>query len=740
MNTGGARCAALMAVFCGAVWAAEEVPFSIKGSAGELTVDVKGLSLAPLFAESPVSEATGEDFWTLALEPAAGGEGSDEVVLKSQAQPSPTVRRTRSGLKVTYDTLTDGKRTFDIALTLVVRGTEEAFEVDGEIRNGTKEWGVKCFTGPIFNGIQADLERTPLLMPNGFGCRVTRLPDEGKEAWPWRNAGKTMTVSADYPSANGTMQWFAFAGETGGLYFGCHDARYGSKTLKVSYDATRKTFGALFQHRFFVLPGGRGAVPKIAVRPYAGDWHAAARVYRAWVDSVEKPIGKPEWVKTSTGWLLTILKQQNGEIIWPYGMLDQLGALAEERGLDTLGLFGWGYGGHDHLYPDYNPCPLMGGEKALREGIEKVHARGKKVILYANGYMMERGTAFWTRTGKKLAVTNKDRETTVQEFWRKYSDTAGYHFDLACTVTRAWRERLLSLAMQANEFGADGILFDQLGGRGPMPCYAEGHGHPVPAMVYAQDRKKMLHEIAETMKGINPDFVIMTEGFFDALLDSVTYFHGYLLGIFKDSAERIARREAQHRMNEIFPEMVRYTYPETICTVRFPSPLIDRQMANYTCTFGWRLEIESRYAPDRDYLLNRVPPKVEDYGKIVEKPSVDLMRDLPFDATAAYMKRVAVFQKKNAALLMTGTFTDTEGFTCKGSGIVAKGYKSGDTFGVMLWNTTDQLAAFVLNVPNAVWVSASEPEAERVEAFSKLAPQTVRLLIWRSRQSIKEYN
>jgi len=710
----------------------------IANKAGELRWDVKGLSLAPLHADCPSSEAAGEDFWTLALESAPGFEGPDTFVLKSQTQPVPAVKRTRNGLEVVYDGLTDGKKAFGISLTLVVRGTEDAFEVGGEIRNGTKEWVVKGFTGPIFNGIRTELKRTPLLMPNGFGCRMSSLPDEGKEAWPWRKSGERLTATADYPSANGTMQWFAFAGETGGLYFGCHDARYGSKTLKVSYDGTRKTFDGLFQHRFFVLPGGRGAIPKVVVRPYAGDWHAAARFYRAWVDSVEKPIEKPAWVKTSTGWLLTILKQQNGEIVWPYGTLDQLGALAEERGLDTLGLFGWGYGGHDHLYPDYNPCPLMGGEKALREGIGKAHARGKKVILYANGYMMERGTAYWTATGKKLAVTGKDRETTVQEFWRKYSDTAGYHFDLACTVTRAWRERLLSLAMQANDFGADGILFDQLGGRGPMPCYAAGHGHPVPSMVYADDRKKMLHEIAATMKGVNPDFVIMTEGFFDALLDSITYFHGYLLGIFKDSAERIARQQTQPRTNGIFPEMVRYTYPETICTVRFPSPLIDRQMANYTCAYGWRLEIESRYAPDRDYLLSRVPPKVEDYGKIVEKPSVDLMRNLPFDATVNYMKRVAVFQKKNAALLMTGTFTDTEGFTCKGHSIVAKGYKSGNTFGVLLWNTADQPAAFTLNVPNAEWVSASEPETDRVEAFSELAPQTVRLLIWRSRQPVNE--
>lgn len=695
-----------------------------------MSFDAKGFSLSPSVPAALSSAATGEDFWTMTLEPSPAAKSTNDVVIRSQSQPLPKVLRKGNDLTLTYGSLRAGDETFDISLTVTVRSTGDAFEFGGTIRNGTKDWIVNNFKGPVFSGIKADLARTPLLMPIGFGCRIGALPEKGKEVWPWRGGGDNFAVAANYPSAGGTMQWFAFAGKDAGIYWGCHDDSCGSKSMRVGYDLKRELFYALFQHSFFVLPGKRGVIPSVIVKPYTGDWHVAAQAYRTWVDSVGTLVRQPAWSKTSTGWLLAILKQQNGEIVWPYGTLDKLGELADERGLDTLGLFGWGYGGHDHLYPDYNPCPLMGGEKALREGIQKLHARGKRVILYANGYMMERGTAFWTATGKDLAVTCRDRESTVQEFWRKYSDTPGYHFDLACTVTQAWRERLLNLAMQANDFGADGILFDQLGGRGPMPCYAAGHGHPVPSMVYAGDRKMMLREIAEKMQRVNPEFVIMTEGFFDALLDSISYFHGYLLGIFKDSAERIARQQARQHMNGIFPEMVRYTYPEAVCTVRFPSPLLDRAMANYTCVYGWRLEIETRYAPDRDYLLNRVPPKVEDYGKIVEKPSVDLMRDLPFDETVAYMKQVAVFQTQNAKLLLTGTFTDTEGFMVNGRGIVAKGYISGKTLGTMLWNTSDRAEAFTLSVPGYRLVSASAPDAQTVEAFSELAPQAVRLLTW----------
>jgi hypothetical protein len=724
--------AAAVSLLCGGVFAQEAQRITIP--AGELRWDEKGFSLSPSWPECPSSSATGVPSWRLILEPAQGSEAKGDVLLESHRQTPPKVAEASNELTLSYPTLTDGKNRLEIALTLTIRGAGDRFEIDGEIQNGTKDWVVKVFRGPVFSGIRTELAKTPLLMPDGFGCRVNRLPSDEKDMWPWRKMGNELTVTAHYPSAAGTMQWFAFAGEAGGLYFGCHDARCQAKALRVSYDPERKTFSAMFQHGFFLRPGERRPVPTMIVKPYQGDWHAAARVYRTWVDSVSKPIERPAWAKTASGWLLAILKQQNGEIIWPYDTLDKLSEIADQRGLDILGLFGWGYGGHDHLYPDYNPCPLMGGEKALREGIKKAHARGKRVILYANGQLMERGTAYWSETGQHLAVTKKDGGT-VQEFWHKYQDAPGYHFDIGCNVAKGWRDRLLMLAMQANSLGADGILYDQLGGRGPLPCYAEGHGHPVPAMVYEYDRKEMLREIAEKMKGVNPDFVLMTEGFFDTLLDSIAYFHGYLLGIFKDSADRIACQQREPGMNGIFPEMARYTYPEVACTVRVPSPLMSRSMANYTCAYGWRLEIETRYAPDRDYLLTGHIPKVEDYGTVLDKPDLSLMQSLPAGETAAYMRRVAEFQKRNTPLLMTGTFTDTEGFTCKGAGVVAKGYKAGDLLGVVLWNTSDKSAAFTLRVPEAECVSASEPEQGTIEAFSPLAPQTLRLIVWKRRGS-----
>lgn len=718
-----------------AVATAEETPLDVAIPAGKMVVEWRGISLAPAIAGCPASEATGEPFWAVVIEPAPGKyDGRGDAVLESQSQAKPKVTTSPSGGTLTYDGLTDGKATFDITLSLTFESFENGFKIGGELRNNTKDWVVKSFIGPVVNGIRTELSKTPLLLPAGFGWRVNQVPSDPKNRKPWMQNGNRLMVSARYPSASGTMQWMALAGDSAGIYFGSHDPRFGAKTLTVRFDPTRKTFGAAVLHEVFVHPGERFALPPWMVRPYAGDWHVAARTYRAWVDSVGKQIEKPAWAKTASGWLLAILKQQNGDIMWPYGTLDRLADVADSRRLDILGLFGWGYGGHDHLYPDYNPCPLMGGEKGLREGIRQTHARGKRVILYANGQLIERGTAYWTTTGQHLAVTCKD-SSTVQEFWHKYGNTPGYHFDIGCHAAQGWRYRMLSLAMQANDFGADGILYDQLGVRGPTACYAADHGHPVPWMSYEADRKELLRHIAEAMRKVNPEFIIMTEGFHDAVLDSVCYFHGCVRGTFQDSARLIADRLAGRRADDLFPELMRFTYPEVASTIRFPSPLVDRPMANYTIAYGLRYEIESRYLPDRDYLLTGRIPAIEDYKTVLSKPDITLVRALPPRETAEYLKRAAAFQKKHAELLMTGAFVDNEGFTFRGQGVVAKGYQAPGRLGVILWNTTEKPAAFTLGVPSAELVSASEPERDEAGAFSELPPQTVRLLIWKMKQS-----
>ncbi len=104
-----------------------------------------------------------------------------------------------------------------------------------------------------------------------------------------------------------------------------------------------------------------------------------------------------------------------------------------------------------------------------------VHAqkRGKRVCIYANGQLQQVGaTAFWEQYGKDIALVKKDGSLVLQHY-HKYSDIPRYDFALGCLHATPWHERMRSLARQANDLGADAILYDQLGIFSPFACYGK---------------------------------------------------------------------------------------------------------------------------------------------------------------------------------------------------------------------------------------------------------------------------
>ena len=718
-------------LLCGVGHAAGEAALQIKSASAQLAFDARGISLTPTNAACPVVQAKGDPVWAVLLQPdMAPPVEPTTAVLTNQGQEIHRERIT-NGLRVTYGSLTDGKRTWHIRVTLQIQTSGDAFEVTGQVKNDEPGWMICGFVGPVLNGIQADLATHPALLADGFGRRVNRVPTNLKKPWPWHRWGRGLEISTAYPSRRGTMQWCAFSGAKGGLYLGCHDADHGAKTFAVRYDPARNSFGLAVKHQAFCAAGKCWTLPNTVFLPYTGSWHTAAHYYRAWYDSVKPQCDVPDWVRDASGWLLCILKQQNGEVLWDYPALEALCQVADRRGLDILGLFGWAHGGHDHLYPDYFPDPKMGGEKALRTALKKVHQNGKRSIIYANGQLQERDTPFWQKQGKDLTIIKKDGQP-VEQTWHKYRNAPAYQFGLGCLAAQGWYDRMLSLAIQANDLGADGILYDQLGVSGPMACYAAGHGHPVPSMVYAKDRVRFLHRIREHMRTVNPDFIVMTEGLHDSVLDSVALFHGCVLGMFQVSDAEILARLKAEAVSDAFPEMFRYTFPEVMSTVRVPTPMLDRVMVNYTCTYGLRYEIESRYAPDVRFLRQGKVPEVAEYEDVISKPNITMMRSVPQDESVRYLKQVIEFQHAYADLLLRGRFTDVEGLELAGTPLVAKGFTAGDRLGVVLWNPGDRPASFSLRVPGASLLSASDPEHGKVEALSALPAQSIRLLVWKT--------
>lgn len=713
-------------------------PTVLQTGAGRLSYSDKGLQL-DANEKCPSSVANGDAIWAVVLQNMT--DNTKEVIISSKDN-IPEITATANGFRLSYPSLVQEGKKWDVQIDLDFSVQGEAFQVTGVVSNRVSDWVVMKFTGPVLNGIEAGLSSFPLLMPCGLGqifvkepsaeSPVSKVSLKGALTWQYNKAVSAYEITAEYPCRFATMQWCAMAGEKGGLYFASHDKEFRSKQFRVRYQPENKTFGLAFQHDMTCFAGQSRTIPPQIIMPYSGTWHKGADYYRAWYNTANPLQDVPVWAQNSSGWMLTILKQQNDEIMWNYNDLAGLNRLSSERGLDIIGLFGWAHGGHDRFYPDYHPDPAMGGREALVKALADIRKTGKHSIIYANGQLIDQnGTDYWNETGKNITVLKKDG-TPDYEKWHKYTDAPARIHGLACLGTDAWYERMLFLALQANELGADGILYDQLAVRPPKICYSPNHGHSVPAIVYEKDRCRLLERIANHMKTINPGFVVMTEGLCDAELNSVYYFHGYENGAYVPLQEELSARLNGTAPTSVFPEMFKYTFPEVLNTVRNPSTVANRLIMNYGTVYGLKQELESRYAADVRHLKEDRIPVPEDYHNVISKPNLDMVISEDPVAAKKYMRQVIDFQRDHADLLWQGKFVDAQGFSLQAAaGVMAKAFVSGNRIGIVVWNTGAQEQEFLLEVPGYTFDHATEPGRGHVSVNEKLKAEHIRLLIWK---------
>lgn len=557
-----------------------------------------------------------------------------------------------------------------------------------------------------------------LYMPSGLGTKVD-LPKAGQKAFPpWKEVAGTFVFEPPmYPGPGYSMPWLAVTDGKRCLYWQAEQLNRAPLRFCISFDPGTKEIAV-------------SAGQPLVFERLAGGWHAAAKTYRAMWNCAYKLASKTAAIREMTGFLLVILKQQNGEIIWPYTEFEELADRCEERGINWVGLFGWTRGGHDTLYPEYEPDEAMGGRAALEKGIALLQRRSIKVVLYANGQLQERGTTDYWRTLGKDARLVDEHGNPRGETWHKYSDAPAHHFDYACLSMPCWHEAMKKVARLAAELGADGLLYDQLGTTAPRTCFAKNHRHIPGEHVYAADRAELLDHVLAEARQINPQFLLLTEGLHDSLLSSVAAYHGWVKGTYPKQGIAFLDPNPPALDYPPFPFIFQYTFPELVCTVRIPTPLVPRDWANYAALIGMRHEIEIRYAPDRRYIRDGKKPRGEDYGTIRQKP--DLASMLAEDASASrdYLKALTSLQRRFADIFYGGRFTDNEGFSCVATSaqVIAKSFTGENRMGVVVCNLGTESAQIDVKTDRC-FVGAYEPEAGKVDPATPLAAKTLRVYV-----------
>jgi hypothetical protein len=159
--------------------------------------------------------------------------------------------------------------------------------------------------------------------------------------------------------------------------------------------------------------------------------------------------------------------------------------------------------------------------------------------------------------------------------------------------------------------------------------------------------------------------------------------------------------------------------------------MITRTDANFAAIYGLRHEIESRYPGDVEYLLNGTLPTAENYSNVVDPPSLTKINLVPAEEATSYVHSLIDFEKKNPDFFRYGKFIDQEGIEVKGKDILAKGFLNGKRIGVIVWNKNQAVKNdFSISIPGYQVKNATEPLNEKVNTFSPLDANTIRLLIF----------
>lgn len=472
-----------------------------------------------------------------------------------------------------------------------------------------------------------------------------RIPD------PYRQIaasapGREPALRLTYPFP-ASMQWFTLNNGEEGIYVGSHDRSLMTTCLNVMTHEGGVLSASIVKYPF-VAAGETWTSEPVVVRVYKGTWHQASRTYRAWTDTwLDKP-DAPAWLRRSPGWVLPFFKGQSGHITATYSDLPGMFRQAQAAGITVLNCFGWVKQGFDNLYPEYETDEALGGEPALRTALGEVQRAGGHTILYTQGQLIDPSSDYYRKIGHAIVA----RDIWGYEYRESYGGGGAgtllnvmrnKYFGIACPSAAGWIDQLHSQLGMVADLGAQGILFDQMGGIPPYICFSKQHPHRKPSLAVGPEKVRNMMALRKTMKARDPEFAFVIELATDCYTPYADIIHSHGIGFWPEP--------------EAFGEMFRYTFPEPIITNRDGGPYTRRAQLAHAFALGWRFDAR--------------------------------LRDIEDAAVGPYFEREVALRNKYPDLLLGGRFVDNEGFVANNSNVSAHAFRAGNQLAVTLWNPGD---------------------------------------------------
>jgi hypothetical protein len=275
-------------------------------------------------------------------------------------------------------------------------------------------------------------------------------------------------------------------------------------------------------------PNGSVKLPRLAIGVHhQSDWHPVVDYYLS-QHQWHFP-DTPTWLREAGGLYAYggeggggIYQQQKTitlkERIGSFDKLPQLLDEAQRLGTTVVYLYDYWQGAEEGNRPpywnkgDYVPRADMGGPAAFKAGIANIHARGGRVILYVEPFIVFRYSELGKTVGEQWA--GRDLNGNL---YSQYPDNY-----TMCSRSEAWQDYVTKVSQKlVREYGADGIYLDSWGWQWNWSCLTQQENQPMSAAAWNQGVLELTDQLRSAIRQINPEAVVLTESFNQLLLQHI---------------------------------------------------------------------------------------------------------------------------------------------------------------------------------------------------------------------------
>ena len=516
----------------------------------------------------------------------------------SAEQAAPQIEIAGQRLTIRWDgPLSNAQGQFDIAVSVVIELIEDAVAFHVSVVNRTALKIAEVWHGGLGGVTGLGLrEDTRVLLPCNGAAAHEDLFQNFPESMGIGGGGgmRFPEFYVEYPKRL-SMPWTDIYNPAlgRGVYYGCHDETPRASVLRFEMHpglarnrvggnwpiddeiaAMADTFPAgvvmHWVHMPCTPPGGQFDGPPVVLRCHEGDWHDAARSYRAWFDArfaVRKPADS--WLRRQQAVQDAMFLLPEGNVMLTFKEIPQWAADAADHGVKTVMISGWNVGGHDNQYPSYTPDPRLGTWEELAEGIAACHAIGVKVLFFSNIQFVDTSTDWYRRELHAYGIATT-RGAQAAMGWGM--GTLGARMGYTCPPCGMcdpgfpeYRRIIVDQMRKLAQIGADGIHYDKVGGGGMdfNPALTAG-----PDEAHPQGIIDCLAETLAACRPVRPDFCLGVESHWDRLL---SYCDAWWLWF-----------DGEH------VPVMKYTFPEFLPTFAVAQPW-DYVNVNRAVQYGYQL-------------------------------------------------------------------------------------------------------------------------------------------------------